>query len=201
MSWSPPPSPDHGRADGPTDAPPWESAPPLPPYVPGARSLSGPEDVPTTPPPPPPRLRYADWGERVAATTIDAGLVFGLLMALALMSAVVDPLEDLAGAVWVGAVGYLGWLNGSTGQSPGKAVLGLKVLRDADGTCLGGVVGVLRTAVLGFLSIMTVFVFLVVNSLWPLRDRQHRAVHDLMFGAVVVSGYPKARPSLRLLRP
>ena len=200
MSWSPPPPPDHGRADGPTDAAPWDSAPPLPPYVPGAASAAGPQDVAPAPPPPP-RLRYADWGERVAATTIDGVVVFALLMVLAVLSDVVAPLEHLAGLVWFGAVGYLGWLNGSRGQSPGKAVLGLKVLRDEDGTCLGGVVGVLRTGTLWFLAVLTGFLFLLVNSLWPLRDHQRRAVHDLMFGSVVVSGYPKARPGLRLLRP
>ena len=45
----------------------------------------------------------------------------------------------LIGVVWAfGLAGYLAWLNGSKGQSPGKAVMGLRVVRDVDGTTLGG---------------------------------------------------------------
>lgn len=198
MSWPPPP--DRDRSDGPTDAPPWDTPPPIPPYVPGARRPGGPEDVPSGPPAPA-QLRYADWGERVAATAIDASLVVGFLILLGVGSAFIDPLDDLAGLAWLGCVGYLGWLNGSRGQSPGKAVLGLKVLREHDGSTLGGLVGVLRSGLLWFLSAMTVSLFLIVNTLWPLRDAKHRTVHDMMFGAVVVSGYPKQRLDPRLLRP
>lgn len=200
MTWSPPPPPGPERPDGPTDAPPWSTPPQLPQYSPGARTPGQPEDV-AAPPPPPPQLRYADWAERVGATIIDAALVFGLLMLVTALTTPVEALEDLAGLVWFGAVGYLGWLNGSTGQSPGKALMGLKVVRDQDGATLGGVVGLVRTGTLWVLGIMTMFIFMLVSLLWPLRDAKHRTVHDLMFSSVVVSGYPRQRFGLGIFRP
>ena len=202
MSWAPPP-PDRDRErdhlTGPTDAAPW-SVPPIPAWSPTS-AYGQPEDTPPTRPAPPPQLRYADWGERVAATLVDWSLLFGIIVVLGVVGGIVEPLEDLAGFAWLASLGYLAWLNGAKGQSPGKALLGLKVVREADGSPLGGFVGLVRGGLLGLLSLFTVGIFFLVSVLWPFRDPKQRAVHDLVVSAVVVSGYPKAPVSPRLLKP
>ncbi|WP_151523936.1 RDD family protein [Serinicoccus kebangsaanensis] len=200
MTWTPPP-PDRERdqPSGPSDAAPW-STPPIPQYSPGWPRAGQPEDtVPT--PAAPPRLRHADWGERAAATLIDWSLLLAVTLALGVVSSLADPLEDLAGLAWLGAVGYLAWLNGSKGQSPGKALLGLELVRDTDGSHLGGFVGLLRGGLLMMLSFATVGIFFVICVMWPFRDPKNRAVHDLIVSGAVVSGHPRARVGLGLLRP
>ena len=40
---------------------------------------------------------------------------------------------------------YIAYLNGAKGQSPGKALMGLKVVAEADGQLIGGGMGIVRT--------------------------------------------------------
>lgn len=203
MSWTPPPPPGADRPDGPTDQPPWAGPAPIPSYSPAPHLPGQPEDtVPTAmPPSPPPQLRYADWGERVAAFFIDITLLIVLTVLVAVLTSPFEPLEDVGGYAWIWGGGYLAWLNGSKGQTPGKAVLGLKVVRDVDGSHLGGLVGVLRGALLWIPGVMTGFIFFLVSALWPLGDARKQALHDKMVNAVVISGYPRPRWGLGLLRP
>src|SRR5690606_26531161 len=111
------------------------SPPPIPSYAPPPPGRApGPQD--SFPQqgygaPPPPQIRYADWGERVGATLVDWMI---LLLPILVFS---DIFESLATLLWLGAAGWIAWLNGSKGQSPGKALMGLKVIRDVDGTTLG----------------------------------------------------------------
>lgn len=223
MSWpiNRPDEPQPWRG-GPVDQPPTGAgASPIPPYTPpqqpGAWSTPpqpgawSPQQQPgawspqdTVPGPDrmhqqPPQLRYAHWGERVAATLIDALLVVGVTMVLNLVTfGLLDGASGLAG---VAACAYIAWLNGSRGQSPGKALTGLKLVRDADGLTLGGPVGLVRTLVLWLFFPFGVGVIWLLAILWPTWDPKKQALHDKMFGAVVVAGHPPVKFGKDLFLP
>ncbi|WP_192498613.1 RDD family protein [Ornithinimicrobium pratense] len=204
---------------GPVDQPPTAGASPIPPYAPpppqpGASGTQaqpgawgqppqpgvwGPQQQPgvwspqdTVPGPSHlphqrPQLRYAHWGERVAATLIDALLVLGVTIVVNLVT--FGLLGDPGGLVGLAAWAYVAWLNGSRGQSPGKALTGLKLVRDVDGTTLGGPVGLVRTLLLGMIGTFTFGFLWVLAVVWPAWDPKKQALHDKMFGAVVISGH------------
>jgi uncharacterized RDD family membrane protein YckC len=191
---------------GPTDPAPWATPPsPIPSYRPPAPGqVHGPQDdmgsypAPRPAPPPPPQLRYADWGERVGATLVDWGLLFVPLMVL---SGFGDFIENLGALAWLGLAGYVAWLNGSKGQSPGKALMGLKVVRDADGSTLGGPVGLVRAVVLAMMFGLTGGVLWILSLLWPAWDRKKQTLHDKVVSASVVAGYPRARVGKGIFLP
>lgn len=195
--WAPPPYPgpvEGVQATGPSD---------IPVYVPppaGQYGLVDDRQVSASPPPPPPQLRPADWVERVGATLVDWVLVFApiTLANIILPSSWADNLIALA---WLAAVAWVAWLNGAKGQSPGKALMGLRLVRESDGTTLGGPVGLVRSLTLGLMFIFTGGIAWLVSVLWPLWDQRNRALHDKMFRAVVMAGYPRAALGKGIFRP
>lgn len=217
MSW-PTNNPDEPQPwrGGPVDQPPTVGGSPIPPYVPPQpqpQSQAGvwgprpggwsPQDTVPGPSflsqPQRPQLRYAHWGERVGATLIDALLVFGVTMAVNLVTFGI--LDDFAGLAGVAAWAYIAWLNGSRGQSPGKALMGMKLVRDVDGTTLGGPVGLVRTLVLWLFFPFGIGIVWLLAILWPAWDPKKQALHDKMFGAVVVAGHPPVKFGKDLFRP
>ncbi|MGD8199082.1 RDD family protein [Ornithinimicrobium sp. W1679] len=227
MSWPPqePNAPRHPQDDGrdrerlvgPLDDAPWSAGPPpiptwshpgagVPETHPGwtAQPHVGHPVQPhqgNGPAPSPAGSRYADWAERLGAGLVDSGILLGTLVVLGTLTDFSDTLGGLAAMLWIGFAGYLAWLNGSKGQSPGKAVMGLQVVRDVDGTTLGGPVGLVRSAILWVLGGVTGGLFFVLAVLWPLWDRKNRGLHDLMTSASVVAGYPRARFGKDIFRP
>lgn len=185
------------RLDGPIDEAPFQTPPPLPTYAPRPHGQWGqpqdrmPELRPT--PPPPARYRYADWGERVGAGLVDGGMLLAVLVVVSSLTGFSDTLSTLGGFFWFGLIGYVAWLNGSKGQSPGKALMGIRLIRDVDGSRLGGPVGLARALILGVVGMMTGGLFFVLSVLWPLWDQKHQALHDKIVSASVVAGHPKAR--------
>lgn len=152
-------------------------------------------------PTPSPGPRYADWGERAAATLIDASLLFAVAMAVGLLTGFARSLDGVPGFAWLAGAAFFAWLNGSKGQSPGKALTGIKLVRDSDGTTLGGPVGLVRALVLALLSGLTGGLFYVVSVLWPLWDPKRQTLHDKIVGASAVPGQPRARFSKAIFRP
>lgn len=146
-----------------------------------------------------PQLRYASWGERVGATLIDA--VFVMLVSVLFTFITFGLLDNLGGLVAVALWGYIAWLNGSKGQSPGKALTGLKLVRDVDGTTLGGPVGLVRTLSLWVIGMFSIGLLWVLALLWPAWDARRQALHDKLFGAVVIAGHPQARFGKDIFRP
>ncbi|WP_122262716.1 RDD family protein [Ornithinimicrobium cerasi] len=210
MSWTPhdpyrTPG-DHavpGPQTGPVDLPPWSPpASPIPSYVPPQphHQQLQPQDAPV-PAPQQTRLRYADWGERVGASLVDYAILLGVVLLVGPLTAFSDDLDSLAGLAWLAAAGYLGWLNGSKGQSPGKALMGLKVVRDADGSTLGGPVGVVRAVMLAIMGGLTGGILFVLAVLWPAWDPRKQALHDKVVSATVVAGYPRARFGRQIFLP
>ncbi|MDJ0340550.1 RDD family protein [Streptomyces sp. H10-C2] len=159
---------------------------------------------------PPGMPPLASWGARLGATLLDFlffGLVpFGLLMAgyVKFLRVFIDATDqcDASGrgycptpampgsALTLIAIGsilsllgtlWLCYREGSTGQTPGKKIVGIHVLREADGQVLGfGMAFVRRLchAVDGMAC--------YIGYLWPLWDEKNQTFADKIIHTVVV---------------
>lgn len=134
--------------------------------------------MPSIPPPPgqwmgPP---LASWGTRVGASLIDALIVFVPTVILVMLEAVA-----IGYLVNFGLSIYFQYLQGTTGQTPGKKALNIKLLREADGQVLGFPAAVGR-------SILHVVDGLPcgVGYLWPIWDPKKQTFADKIMSSVVV---------------
>jgi len=135
---------------------------------------------------------YAGWFSRVGASLIDSllGMLLGCLVGLPVgILAVftgneraiylVYPLALLVGL-------WFPWRNGSTGQTPGKKMLGIIVIHGETGRLLGGPVGLLRWFVGVVIYVLTLGIGGLLDVLWPLWDRRKQTLHDKVVKSVVV---------------
>ncbi|MEV8096286.1 RDD family protein [Kitasatospora sp. NPDC085879] len=150
---------------------------------------------------------YAGWGSRVAAYIIDylivgvpTGIFYGIGAAVGVskMECTTDPTTYAyscsgGGVSGVGmAIMGLGWLlgiagflflihrEGTTGQTPGKKMVNIRVLREADGQPLGFGMAFVR-------KICHVLDgFCCVGYLWPLWDAKKQTFADKVMSSVVV---------------
>jgi uncharacterized RDD family membrane protein YckC len=119
----------------------------------------------------------ASWGRRFGGRLID-GLVFGVpasIIGYTAGSPGLRTLLDLLGLV------ILGYLNGATGRTPGKRVVGIRLQRDSDGQLLGGGMGIAREFA-HFIDSIT----LLLGWLWPLWDAKRQTFADKIVGTVAV---------------
>ncbi len=138
---------------------------------------------------PPPVERPAGFADRLEAGVVDVGLLlalYGIVLYFASRTAQAQ-LGALFGA-WPWLVGYLAflglayavWFTGTTGQTPGKMLLGLRVVERTGQP--PGYARALARAACGAVS--SVFLGLGV---WPLFfDPARRALHDRLFRTRVV---------------
>lgn len=142
-------------------------------------------------PPPPPHLPgpLAEWADRAVALVLDAVLVIVAGLVIALLGWIVGLVSDALGVV-VSILGYLvmsvyglylGYLEGEKGQSPGKALRGLKVVKVADGQLLGGGMGVVRKIAHALDSLIC-----LLGWFLPLFDPQKQTIADKVVQSVVV---------------
>ena len=151
--------------------------------------------------------------QRLAAFLIDSVLfhlpfliVLALLLGLAFASVEGGGAEpsngDGNGLVVVGIVvvlvslavlvGYIVWWLFALrqGQTPGKQIVGIRVIRDDGSPSDWGYTFVrefvIKFLVGGVLSGMTGGIYFVVDHLWPLFDGDRQALHDKMVGTIVV---------------
>lgn len=141
----------------------------------------------------------AEWITRVASEAIDSvawpvaflPLVIGIgvgagvggagFAVLALIGVVVT----IAALVWV-ASKY------QNGQSVGKRVMGTQVVSANDGTPLNWAFNLIVRTILvkglaiGIVSSLTFYIFMLINFLWPLWDKNQQAVHDKMVNTYVI---------------
>jgi len=116
----------------------------------------------------------AGFWRRFAASFID-GLVMGVV------SSILRALFGYAGE-GIGiliAFGYYTYFHGTTGQTPGDAVLGIRVLDIDDGT----VIGYQRAFIRALVSIVSGFVILL-GYLWMLWDPRKQTWHDKAVGSL-----------------
>lgn len=147
---------------------------------------------------------YAGWWSRVGASILDGliGMVIGIVplgvgAILAFKDVETDPLTDeITGGVdplgivimglGVLAIVAFGIWNtvfrqGRKGQTVGKSVLGVQVVKAETGQFLGAGMAFLRWILS---SILGQACFL--NYLWPLWDKKHQTWHDMIVSSVVV---------------
>lgn len=144
-----------------------------------------------------PSLAPADLERRFGALVVDRAIGWGLVAAITAAAAVVGDLG--VGACVLVALGSLvvvgvvtGVLVGTAGTTPGKALLGLRVV-GRDGRPIGVVAGLGRTLVLGVAGLPTVGLGLATLAWTVVADpaRQRRGLHDRIGDAVVVDTRPQ----------
>ncbi|MGD9047676.1 MAG: RDD family protein [Anaerolineae bacterium] len=161
--------------------------------------------------PPPPLIlgRYAGFFSRAAAYLLDraitAGIAFGILVVIdyffrlfgldqwleslnesAMLNAVLALVLSTLGVYLLVSIAYnvFFWL--SSGQTPGKRVLGLRVLRtDGNRLRLGNA---LRRQIGYYISAI-----FYLGFVWILVDNKRQGFHDKIAGTIVVYSWPEGR--------
>lgn len=120
---------------------------------------------------------FASWGRRV----------LGYLIDIAVLAVIIELVRLVVGSIvvefviFVLGLALLGWMNGASGRTPGKRVVGIRVVRDADGRVLGGGLGLVR-ALCHFLDTVACF----LGWLWPLWDPKNQTFADKILATVVL---------------
>lgn len=143
------------------------------------------EAVPATPQP------LADWGTRALGFLVDYLPIF-------LLNVVTYPfgfLRFLAFFAGIAYIAYIGHMEGTTGQSPGKAIMGT-MLVNQQGQLLGSGSGIGRK----FAHILDSLVCLL-GWLLPLVDDKRQTIADKVMTSYVVEGYEKKSFAVGLWMP
>jgi uncharacterized RDD family membrane protein YckC len=139
-----------------------------------------------------PAGQLADWGTRVSSYAID-------WIALGVLSNVVGLVSDALGALvslLALAFGiYNAYLNGSTGQSVGKRVMGTKVVSETTGEVIGGGMGIVR-----WLAHILDSLACLIGWFLPLFDSKKQTISDKVVKTVVITGIPKV-PLAEAIKP
>ncbi len=126
----------------------------------------------------PPTGNYASWGQRLGSGAIDyliPSIIAGVFRSI---SAV---LYALVGLVALGWIIYNAYQAGQTGQSMGKRMLHLRLVRATDGQNIGGGLAIGRY----FLHILDGLPCLL-GYLWPLWDSKKQTFADKIVGSIVI---------------
>jgi len=145
----------------------------------------------------------ASWGSRFGATLIDWLVLLVPVVVLTIIVVAIATGSD-TGALVTGILGVLAYLvvafayapvlmareGVNNGQTWGKQMLGIRVVRDTGETMSFGWAALREIAVKGLAvgiasSIIPVLPWLL-NYLWPLWDDQNRALHDMICSTHVV---------------
>ncbi|HET6709742.1 RDD family protein [Amycolatopsis sp.] len=134
----------------------------------------------------PPR-NYASWGQRALGWLVDFGPVV-LLYAIVIPVTVNEGeaggvLAMVGGLAWIGWCVYNRWIQqGNTGQSLGKKVAKIKLVREDSGQPIGAGMAFVRD-----LAHFVDNVLCYVGWLWPLWDDKKQTLSDKIVGTVVVN--------------
>lgn len=150
----------------------------------------------TTPEPPTPQpagtpAPLADWGTRALGAIID-------WLPAAILSAVFSRAGFLGFVAWAASVAYwayIGHLDGVTGQSPGKAIMGIRLVNE-QGEQIGSGPGIARK----FAHIVDSLVCLL-GWLLPLVDAKRQTIADKLLQTYVVTGAEKKQFAVNLWMP
>jgi uncharacterized RDD family membrane protein YckC len=121
----------------------------------------------------------AQWPQRALGGLIDyvgPGIVFNILIRIS--SALFIP----ALLALIAYVLYNAYLNGSTGQSIGKKVVGLKLISEATGQPIGGGMGIVR-----YFAHFIDSLICYVGWLFPLWDAKRQTIADKILKTVVIT--------------
>jgi uncharacterized RDD family membrane protein YckC len=140
----------------------------------------------------------ASWSSRAAAAVIDA--VVGLVLPIAAAALVGASAGDSAGVVLLLAAFGFAWLvyapafmarrGKRNGQTPGKQMVGIRVVRETAEPITYGYALVREFAVkqllIGVIGGLLLYLPLLLNYLWPLWDADNRALHDMVASTRVI---------------
>lgn len=166
----------------------------MPPVPQGAGYQAG-------PPPLPGGAVLASYGQRVGAYLIDALIAVVLTLpgtALIVAGALAASDGDKPNALLI-VLGVLlilagvavhiwnqGWRQGATGQSWGKGITHVRLVRAADGRPPGGPVGLGRWFLRQLLGNVSGGVYSLLTLLWPLWDERRQTLDDKILSTLVV---------------
>lgn len=179
--------------------------------------MSGPGAVPPPPPepwghpPPPPvpgAVTYATFGQRAGAVILDGLLIMGAVFAVFLVAAVVGfvlgLVHETLGVAAGGLLAFAGYFTvligvmfleaGPYGQTPGKHIVGIRVL-DTGGRPLSKGLSVGR-----YLAKVISGLPCYLGYLWALWDADNRAWHDMIVSTRVVTATERAPSLLAVVR-
>lgn len=150
----------------------------------------------TTPPPPagsPAALPspLASWGIRAQGFLID----YGPIIILNIVFFRSRGLFSFVGLLGIGYLVLLGYLDGMTGQTPGKAIMGTRLV-DQQGNLLGSGAGIGRK----FLHILDSLVCFLGWFL-PIVDAKRQTIADKVMTSFVVEGMEKKPFAIDLWMP
>jgi uncharacterized RDD family membrane protein YckC len=154
------------------------------------------------------RPYLAEWWPRVGATLLDSVIVgaisFGCLIVSILALAPFGADGDLGGPAWllltlIAGSAYFTGLTArkgqNNGQTFGKQAAGIRVVRD-DGKPIRVGFAFMREVGLKLLIANIILIGWIIDSLWPLGEKENRALHDLIMHSHVVTTKPVARPQI-----
>jgi uncharacterized RDD family membrane protein YckC len=145
----------------------------------------------------------ASWGSRVGAYLLDGLILLIPVVALTIIIVAIAAGSDTAG--WVtGILGFLAYLvvaflyapflmareGARNGQTWGKQILGIRVIRDNGDQMSFGWAALREIAVknlaVGIAASIIPIIPWFLNFFWPLWDDQNRALHDMVVSTHVV---------------
>jgi uncharacterized RDD family membrane protein YckC len=132
-------------------------------------------------------IPLASLGSRLAAAVIDGGLIVALYLVVAVAFAIADGLGIVMFLAWLAvavAVPVVGE-GGVLGQTPGKCLIGIKVLGPVPGP-IGYGRALLRWFGRAFVDSPFVLCWFPLGLLWALWDGERRCWHDMMADTRVV---------------
>jgi uncharacterized RDD family membrane protein YckC len=121
----------------------------------------------------------AQWPQRALGGLIDyvgPGIVFNILIRISSALFIPGVLALIAYVL------YNAYLNGSTGQSIGKKVVGLKLISEATGQPIGGGMGIVR-----YFAHFIDSLICYVGWLFPLWDAKRQTIADKILKTVVIT--------------
>jgi uncharacterized RDD family membrane protein YckC len=133
----------------------------------------------------------ASWGTRAAGLLID----FAPIWIIALLTFRSSALSLLIGVVNLAYFVYMGYLDGLTGQTPGKAIMGIKLVNQ-QGELIGSGAGIGRK----FAHIVDSIVC-GLGYLLPIVDSKRQTIADKIMTTFVVEGIEKKPFSVDLWMP
>jgi uncharacterized RDD family membrane protein YckC len=160
--------------------------PPQPPSAPPP-----PEDELPAEPPPGTPANLADWGTRALGLLIDWAPLF-ILSIITLPSSFLRNTAGIVGLLyWL----YMGHLDGVLGQTPGKAIMGTRVV-NIQGELIGSGSGMARKIAHIIDSIVC-----FLGWLLPIVDANRQTIADKVMTTYVVAGVERKRFAVELWLP
>ncbi len=139
---------------------------------------------------PAPGMEFASPGARLVGYIIDILINFALIVVIfivgAILTVIFAPFAILGIlAIIIVPLAYFPYFWSTTGQTPGMKMMGIKVVRDADGGPVTVGAAILR--LIGYW--VSGFVF-YLGYIWIFIDKRKRGWFDLIAGTVVVTAPP-----------